>query len=152
VVLHLLAALFNPVVGNVVWFLDSVILILVVLIQRGRGGGLAGALGGMGGHSAFGTRTGDVMTAVTVVAFAIWLMMAMVLVPAMSVQPKFTSDVPDVPAASAEESPEGRDAPTGPGSGENRSSPAPVPAGKSPDAVRESKDSTGSQSETKSDL
>jgi len=34
----------------------SIFLILLVLIQRGRGGGLAGALGGMGGQSAFGTK------------------------------------------------------------------------------------------------
>ncbi len=41
-------------------------LILVVLIQRGRGGGLAGAFGGAGGSSAFGAKTGDVFTWITV--------------------------------------------------------------------------------------
>ena len=40
----------------------SIFLILLVLIQRGRGGGLAGALGGMGGQSAFGTKAGDLFT------------------------------------------------------------------------------------------
>ncbi|MFM9196710.1 MAG: preprotein translocase subunit SecG, partial [Planctomycetia bacterium] len=39
--------------------LTSLFLILLVLVQRGRGGGLAGALGGMGGQSAFGTKAGD---------------------------------------------------------------------------------------------
>ena len=33
--------------------LISVFLILLILVQRGRGGGLTGALGGMGGQSAF---------------------------------------------------------------------------------------------------
>ena len=33
----------------------AIFLILLVLVQRGRGGGIAGALGGMGGNSAFGT-------------------------------------------------------------------------------------------------
>jgi preprotein translocase subunit SecG len=59
--------------------LGSVFIILLVLIQRGRGGGLAGALGGMGGYSAFGTRAGDIFTRVTIVAAAIWLLAAMAL-------------------------------------------------------------------------
>ncbi|RLS51073.1 MAG: preprotein translocase subunit SecG, partial [Planctomycetota bacterium] len=42
--------------------LSSLFLILLVLIQRGRGGGLAGAFGGAGGQSAFGTKAGDVFT------------------------------------------------------------------------------------------
>ena len=44
----------------------SIFLILLVLIQRGRGGGLAGALGGMGGQSAFGTKAGDLFTKITI--------------------------------------------------------------------------------------
>lgn len=43
--------------------LVSIFLILIILVQRGRGGGLAGALGGMGGQSAFGTKAGDVLLA-----------------------------------------------------------------------------------------
>lgn len=54
----------------------SVLLIIVVLLQRGRGGGLAGAFGGMGGQSAFGTRAGDVFTRITVVMAAIWIILA----------------------------------------------------------------------------
>ena len=45
-------------------------LILVILLQRGRGGGLAGAFGGAGGSSAFGAKTGDVFTWITVVVAA----------------------------------------------------------------------------------
>ena len=37
-------------------------LILLILIQRGKGGGLIGALGGAGGSSPFGSRAGDQFT------------------------------------------------------------------------------------------
>jgi preprotein translocase subunit SecG len=40
----------------VLFLLVAVILSMLVLIQRGRGGGLAGAFGGAGGSSAFGTN------------------------------------------------------------------------------------------------
>ena len=50
-------------------------LIALVLIQRGRGGGLAGAFGGAGGQSAFGTKAGDLFTRITVVTAAIWIIL-----------------------------------------------------------------------------
>ncbi len=53
----------------------AVFLILLVLVQRGRGGGLAGALGGMGGSSAFGAKAGDIFTRITVVAAAVWIIL-----------------------------------------------------------------------------
>lgn len=53
--------------------LTSLFLILLVLIQRGRGGGLTGALGGMGGQSAFGTKAGDIFTKITVGVAAFWI-------------------------------------------------------------------------------
>ena len=53
--------------------LTSLFLILLVLIQRGRGGGLTGALGGAGGQSAFGTKAGDVFTKITVGVAAFWI-------------------------------------------------------------------------------
>jgi len=54
----------------------SMILIAVILLQRGRGGGLAGAFGGMGGQSAFGTKAGDVFTRITIVLVAVWVLLA----------------------------------------------------------------------------
>ncbi len=48
-------------------------LILVVLLQRGRGGGLAGAFGGAGGQSAFGTKAGDVFTKITIGIAVLWV-------------------------------------------------------------------------------
>ena len=42
--------------SQVVLAVLGLFLIVVILLQRGRGGGLAGAFGGMGGQSAFGTK------------------------------------------------------------------------------------------------
>jgi len=63
--------------------LVSLFLILLILVQRGRGGGLTGALGGPGGQSAFGTKAGDLFTRITsfvalgwitLCAFTMWLL------------------------------------------------------------------------------
>ena len=53
-------------------FILSVFLILLVLVQRGKGGGLTGALGGPGGQSAFGSKAGDTFTLITAVSAIIW--------------------------------------------------------------------------------
>lgn len=53
--------------------LACILLVLVVLIQRGRGGGLAGAFGGVGGHSVLGSRTGDFLTWVTIACAVIFI-------------------------------------------------------------------------------
>lgn len=58
----------------------SLFLILLILVQRGRGGGLTGALGGMGGQSAFGTKAGDAFTKVTVISATIWIITAVIAV------------------------------------------------------------------------
>ena len=54
-------------------------LILLILIQRGKGGGLAGAFGGMGGQSAFGTKAGDTFMRITIVAAAVWFLFCIVI-------------------------------------------------------------------------
>jgi preprotein translocase subunit SecG len=53
----------------------AVFLIILVLIQRGKGGGLAGAFGGMGGQSAFGTKAGDTFTKITIGVAAFWIIL-----------------------------------------------------------------------------
>jgi len=55
------------------------LLMFVILIQRGRGGGLSAAFGGMGGHSAFGAKTGDVFTWITVVLAVLFIVVSCLL-------------------------------------------------------------------------
>ncbi len=57
------------------FIVTAVALILVILVQRPQGGGLSGAFGSGGGssQSAFGAKTGDVLTAVTVGVFILFL-------------------------------------------------------------------------------
>ena len=56
----------------------SLFLIMLVLIQKGRGGGLASAFGGVGGHTAFGSKTGDVLTWATAILFGVFLILSVV--------------------------------------------------------------------------
>jgi preprotein translocase subunit SecG len=56
----------------------SVVLVLLILIQRGKGGGLAGAFGGAGGSSAFGSRAGDLFTRITIILAGAWIILIMV--------------------------------------------------------------------------
>jgi preprotein translocase subunit SecG len=67
----------NPFLA-ILMILTAIFLILLVLIQRGRGGGLAGAFGGMGGQSAFGTKAGDLFTRVTIGVAAFWIVLCIV--------------------------------------------------------------------------
>jgi preprotein translocase subunit SecG len=54
-------------------------MILLVLIQKGRGGGLASAFGGGGSNTAFGSKTGDVLTWATSIVFGVFVLLAVVL-------------------------------------------------------------------------
>ena len=65
--------------------LTSLFLIVLVLIQRGKGGGLAGAFGGMGGQSAFGTKAGDLFTKITIGVAAFWIILCMIMVKVLGV-------------------------------------------------------------------
>ncbi len=69
--LLLLGSLAGTLLGWLMGFL-SLFLILLILIQRGKGGGLTGALGGPGGQSAFGSKAGDTFTVITVVVASVW--------------------------------------------------------------------------------
>ncbi len=68
----LLLASFTSTVLGLLMFTLSIFLILLVLVQRGKGGGLTGALGGPGGQSAFGSKAGDTFTMITAVSAIIW--------------------------------------------------------------------------------
>ena len=63
------------------WLFVAISLILLILIQKGRGGGLSGAFGGAGGAgSLLGTKTGDFLTWVTISLVVLFLLLAIVLV------------------------------------------------------------------------
>lgn len=68
------------VVLLVVFVLDSILLVLAILIQSGRGGGLAGALGGISSaDSALGVRAASQIEKITGVLAAIFLGLALAL-------------------------------------------------------------------------
>ncbi|HAC92718.1 MAG TPA: preprotein translocase subunit SecG [Planctomycetaceae bacterium] len=71
----MLLALASHYFFGITIFVTSVFLILLVLVQRGRGGGIAGALGGAGGQSAFGTKAGDLFTRITVGVATVWILL-----------------------------------------------------------------------------
>lgn len=89
----------------------AILLMALILLQRGRGVGLAGAFGGAGGAATFGAKTGDILTWVTMVMFGIYVLMAIILnyvfvpsLPSLAPQTSLTSTGPEsgaTPAASA---------------------------------------------------
>jgi preprotein translocase subunit SecG len=81
-----------PPILNIVLLLVGLFLILLVLIQKGKGGGLAGAFGGSGGSSAFGSRAGDTFTRITIYVAAVWILLIMILI--KLVQPTTASPGP----------------------------------------------------------
>jgi len=52
---------------------------LLILIQKGKGGGLSGTLGGIGMSGVLGSKTGDFLTWVTVTMVGIFLLLAVIL-------------------------------------------------------------------------
>ena len=62
-----------------VWALLALGLILIVLIQKGRGGGIGAAFGGGGANSLLGTKTGDFLTWVTICLVSLFLVGAVVM-------------------------------------------------------------------------
>lgn len=76
----ILAQPWLPYLLNFLLFFTNLFMILLVLIQRGKGGGLSGAFGGVGGSSPFGSRAGDVFTRITIYTAIVWLTIVMVQV------------------------------------------------------------------------
>jgi preprotein translocase subunit SecG len=89
-----------PFILNILIMLVGLFLIGLVLIQRGKGGGLAGAFGGIGGSSAFGSRAGDQFTRVTLITAAVWILLIMFMVKMMphKAAPATTAPPPPPPA------------------------------------------------------
>ena len=75
---------------TILFMLVSLAMVLIILVQRPSGGGLAGAFGGAGGSGAdtvFGGRVGDALTWATVGAFVLYLGFAIALNLLDNVQP-----------------------------------------------------------------
>lgn len=98
------------VIGPLMGF-TAVFLILVVLVQRGRGGGLTGALGGAGGQSAFGAKAGDVFTRITVVVASFWILLCILAV--LVLQDSGTSKLDGAPGDARRNLPSGMYGPDG---------------------------------------
>lgn len=108
---------------GILLFLVSVFLVLLILVQRGRGGGLTGALGGMGGQSAFGTKAGDMFTRVTMATAVIWVLLCMLTIKMVG--------TPDLIGSSKKKSKGTTSGPKNPGAADEK---AGEKAGESPDA------------------
>lgn len=63
----------------VLFVLTCLALILIVLLQKGRGGGLSAAFGGGGAGSLLGTKTGDVLTWITICLVAFFLVLSILM-------------------------------------------------------------------------
>jgi len=75
----LLAAGFIMSIIAGIFVLGSVVLILVVLVQKGKGGGLSGAFAGGMASGILGSKTGDVLTWITITVASIFVVFALVL-------------------------------------------------------------------------
>ena len=129
----------------VLFVLVCLVLILVVLMQKGRGGGLCGAFAGGMASGLLGSKTGDFLTWVTIVLVSVFLVLAVLMAryyrppvrygrgaPAATQQP-MTGGQTSTPQAPASEQP----APTAPSatppsSATQPAAPAAAPAGPQP--------------------
>jgi len=73
----LAASFFSHVLNFIIVGL-GLLMILTILIQRGKGGGLIGAFGGAGGSSPFGSKAGDTFTRITITMAGIWVLLIMI--------------------------------------------------------------------------
>lgn len=109
-------------------------LIGVILLQRGKGVGLSGAFGGAGGHTAFGAKTGDVLTWITIVGAVVVLGGAVVLnyifVPYTPFSATAAQPAPVLPAVPTE----GTSTPVPPGTPVESAVPTPAETTPAPDA------------------
>jgi preprotein translocase subunit SecG len=78
-VFPMLAVSFIMSVVAVLFVICCVSLILIILIQKGRGGGLSGAFGGAMASGILGSKTGDFLTWVTIVLVGVFLTLAVVM-------------------------------------------------------------------------
>lgn len=79
VIFSVLAAGFVMNLMAILWVVCAVLLILVVLIQKGKGGGLSGTLAGGMASGLLGSKTGDFLTWFTIGTAVVFIMLSVVL-------------------------------------------------------------------------
>lgn len=78
-VFPVLAVSFIMKVVAVLFVICALSLILIILVQKGRGGGLSGAFGGGAASGILGSKTGDFLTWVTIALVGVFLTLAVVM-------------------------------------------------------------------------
>ena len=75
----MLASMLSITIMGIAFVIVCFLMMLLILIQKPKGGGLTGAFGGGGGsaQSAFGSKTGDVLTYATIGFFLAFIFLAM---------------------------------------------------------------------------
>jgi preprotein translocase subunit SecG len=87
---------YSHLLNLVVVVIGFMLMILIVLIQRGKGGGLAGAFGGAGGSSPFGSRAADQFVKMTLWLAAIWVVIIMLHVKVVKLDSEKQNETPIV--------------------------------------------------------
>ena len=86
----------------VIFVLSAIALILLVLIQKGKGGGLGGVIGGGMASNILGSKTGDFLTWLTIGLVVVFLTLSVVMAkyyrPSISQLDKSEASTPTVPA------------------------------------------------------
>lgn len=88
----------------VVWFITAVVLVFVVLIQKGKGGGLSGVFGGGMAGSLLGADTKKPMTWFTIGLVSVFLFLAVLM--AKFYKPSASSVVEETPVQQSTEVPD----------------------------------------------
>jgi preprotein translocase subunit SecG len=103
------------------------VLLLVILLQQGKGGDIASAFGGSSSQTAFGARSGaTVLTKATTISAVLFMLLSMALAIVGERGPRSVVSGTSAPAPAPARPPLSVPAPTTP------TSPAPVPAAPAP--------------------
>jgi len=105
-VFPMLAVTFIMNVVAVLFVLCCLTLILIILIQKGRGGGLSAAFGGGMAGGILGSKTGDFLTWVTITLVGVFLFLAVVMAKFYKPSPATDYDVSPQTQQQPVESPE----------------------------------------------
>jgi len=130
--LPVLAVSFVMNIVGILFVICAVVLILVILVQKGRGGGLSSAFGGGASGGILGTKTGDFLTWVTIGLVALFLLLSVVM--AKYYKPSITSFDEASAAGAPASQPEQPPPPEG-GAGTDLGSADPLPAPNSSGAM-----------------